>query len=96
VSGDRLRPPVDYLRRALVQQRALEALTSEVGACDPAATASGIADELDAGLLRHLPRKQREAIVAHVIQEQDYRHIAAHVLAAGVSDSRSSFASVCR
>ncbi len=68
---------VDARRRELVLQRALEALSSEVEVRDAAATASGIADELDAGLLRHLPRKQREAIVAHVIRERDYGQIAA-------------------
>ena len=47
---------------------------------------AAIADELDAGLLRHLPRDQREAIVAHIIQERDYRQIAAQ--------SRASEASV--
>ena len=67
---------VDDRRRKLVQQRALEALISDVEVRDPAATSSGIADELDAGLLRHLPPKQREAIVAHVIRERDYDQIA--------------------
>jgi RNA polymerase sigma-70 factor (ECF subfamily) len=77
---------VDNRRRGHVQQRALEALTSEVGAPDPAATWTAVADELDTGLLRHLPRDQRDAIVAHVIQERDYRQIAAR--------SRASEASV--
>jgi RNA polymerase sigma factor (sigma-70 family) len=77
---------VDYRRRGHVRQRALEALISEVGGSDPAVAKAGIADDLDAGLLRHLPRAQREAVVAHVIQEQDYRQIAAQ--------SRASEASV--
>ena len=76
---------VDDRRRGLVQQRALEALISEVEVRDPAATSSGIADELDAGLLRHLPRKQREAIVAHVIRERDYGQIAAQSRASEAS-----------
>ncbi len=76
---------VDDRRRGLAQQRALEALISEVGVRDPAATQYGIADELDAGLLRHLPRKQREAIVAHVIRERDYGQIAAQSRASEVS-----------
>ena len=52
---------------------------------DPAATSPGIADELDGGLLRHLPRDQREAIITHVIQEQGYRQIAAQSQASEAS-----------
>jgi hypothetical protein len=42
--------------------------------------------EVDADLLRHLPRDQRHAIVAHIVEERDYREIAA--------ESRASEASV--
>ena len=76
---------VDYRRRGVVQQRVLEALTSEVGGGEPVGTWSALADEPDAGLLRHLPRDQREAIVAHVIQEQDYRQIATQARASEAS-----------
>jgi RNA polymerase sigma-70 factor, ECF subfamily len=77
---------VDYRRRGFVQQRIVEALTSEVGEGEPEGPSSAIADELDPGLLRHLPRDQREAIVAHIILERDYRQIA--------TQSRASEASV--
>ena len=77
---------VDHRRRGHVQQRALEAITSELGVHNPAAMSPGIADDLDAGLLRHLPGDQREAIVAYVIHERGYRQISAQ--------SRASEASV--
>jgi len=68
---------VDFQRRGLVRQRTLEALASEAARQESsAASSSSIAAEVDPGLLRHLPRDQRTAIVAHLLQERDYREIA--------------------
>jgi hypothetical protein len=69
---------VDYHRRGLVRQRTLEALSSEIEARDPSMAPFAITDEVDVGLLRHLPRDQREAIIARVIEERDYEQIAIH------------------
>jgi RNA polymerase sigma factor (sigma-70 family) len=67
---------VDFRRRALVRQHTLEALASEATSHEPPPI-SEIVAELEPGLLRHLPRDQRDAIVAHVLQDRDYRQIAA-------------------
>lgn len=66
---------VDFQRRAIGRQRTLEALTANTAA---AATPSELwaATELTHGMLRHLPREQRGAIVAHVLDDRDYRHLA--------------------
>jgi len=60
---------VDFQRRGLVRQRTLEALASEAATQERAAAWPSIAVELDPALLRHLPRNQRDAIVAHVVHE---------------------------
>ena len=67
---------VDYQRRGLVRARTLEALASEVSVRDQPAPSPEEAAELDSGLLRHLPRDQRDAIIAHVIDERDYQQLA--------------------
>lgn len=78
---------VDFQRRGHVRQRTLEALASEAGMHESQAAASPASEtELELGLLRHLPRDQRDAIVAHVVHDRDYRQIA--------SDSRVAEASI--
>jgi RNA polymerase sigma-70 factor (ECF subfamily) len=78
---------VDFQRRGQVRQRTLKALASEATRWEPqAASWSEEATELDLGLLRHLPRDQRDAIVAHVIHDRDYGQLA--------SDLRVSEASI--
>jgi RNA polymerase sigma-70 factor (ECF subfamily) len=68
---------VDHNRRRRVRQRTLEALASEIAIREQALMSSEVAAEVNAGLLRHLPPDQRWAIVAHVVEERDYREIAA-------------------
>ena len=78
---------VDFQRRGLVRQRTLEALALEAATREsPDLSSAAIAAELDSGLLRHLPEDQREAIVAHVLHDRDYRQIA--------SDQRVAEASI--
>ena len=68
---------VDFQRRGLVRQRTLEAVALEAATHESLALSSpAIAAELDSGLLRHLPEDQRDAIVAHVLYDRDYRQIA--------------------
>jgi RNA polymerase sigma factor (sigma-70 family) len=67
---------VDFQRRGLVGKRTLEALASEAAVRQAAAPSPGVAADLDEGLLRHLPRNQRNAIVAHFVEGRDYRQIA--------------------
>ena len=68
---------VDYRRRTGLEVRALEALSFEADARRPPDVWSQHeATGFDTALLRHLPQEQRAAIVAHVIDEQDYRCIA--------------------
>jgi RNA polymerase sigma factor (sigma-70 family) len=76
---------VDFQRRGLIRQRTLDALASEA-ALRPstAAFSTTVAADLDTGLLRHLPRDQRHAILAHFVEGRDYRHIAS---AARVSEA---------
>lgn len=76
---------VDYRRRRLVRARTLEALASDVAVRQQAAPPPEIAAELDAGLLRHLPPDQRDAIVAHVLDERDYRQLASEFSASEAS-----------
>ena len=77
---------VDFQRRGLIRQRTLEALASETTTHESPPLSSAIATEFDPGILRHLPREQRDAIVAHVLHDRDYEQIA--------SESRVSEASV--
>ncbi|HEX7310234.1 MAG TPA: RNA polymerase sigma factor [Gaiellaceae bacterium] len=68
---------IDFRRRTSVDRRTLEALAADHARSPVAAAASERAEELDPGLLRHLPPDQRAAIVAHVLEERDYSQIAA-------------------
>jgi RNA polymerase sigma-70 factor, ECF subfamily len=77
---------VDFQRRSLVRQRTLEGLASEATTRESPPLSSAIATVPDPGILRHLPRDQRDAIVAHVLHERDYKQIA--------SESRASQASI--
>src|SRR5215216_3520308 len=77
---------VDFQRRGLVRQRTLEALASDATAHESPPAYSAFEAELDAGILRHLPRDQRDAIVAHVLHDRDYEQIA--------SQSRATEASI--
>jgi RNA polymerase sigma-70 factor (ECF subfamily) len=68
---------VDFQRRGAVGQRTLEALTSEAAVREStAASSTVVGEDLEAGLLRHLPRDQRDAIVAHFLEGGNYREIA--------------------
>jgi RNA polymerase sigma-70 factor, ECF subfamily len=73
---------VDFQRRAIVRQRTLDALVSRAAAEDPSPHEHSSEIELEFSLLRHLPRDQRRAIVAHVLDERDYRQVAAEYGAA--------------
>lgn len=79
---------VDFQRRRLVAQRTREAAISDIAAADRSAPAPAVllATEPEAGLLRHLPAVQREALAAHVVQGRRYDEIA--------RDLRTSEASV--
>lgn len=77
---------VDFQRRGLVRQRTFEALASEATTHTSPPLSSAIAAEFDPGILRHLPREQRDAIVAHVLHDRDYEQIA--------SESQASEASI--
>jgi RNA polymerase sigma factor (sigma-70 family) len=79
---------VDFYRRGLAELRTREALASH-GALAPAWSAPpspALAPDLDAGLLRHLPHEQRDAIRARFAEDREYREIA--------SDSGASEASI--
>jgi RNA polymerase sigma-70 factor (ECF subfamily) len=68
---------VDFQRRAMVAQRTRDLLEQ---AAQPDVTASpempAIPPDLGSGLLRHLPREQRDAIQAHFVDEVSYQDIA--------------------
>jgi RNA polymerase sigma-70 factor (ECF subfamily) len=68
---------VDFQRRAIVARRTRDLLAQTV---EPIATRSPEAPALPPdrapGLLRHLPREQRDAILAHFVDEESYEHIA--------------------
>jgi RNA polymerase sigma-70 factor (ECF subfamily) len=67
---------VDFQRRTIVRQRTLDALAGEAAVPhDPSAEWSSATD-LEVGPLRHLPRDQRRAIVAHLADDRTYRQIA--------------------
>jgi RNA polymerase sigma-70 factor (ECF subfamily) len=69
---------VDLQRRRVVAQRTREAAMLDAVAADRSVPAPPVllAAELEAGLLRHLPTDQREALAAHVVQGRDYGEIA--------------------
>jgi RNA polymerase sigma-70 factor (ECF subfamily) len=77
---------VDFQRRGLVRRRTLEALASDATTHESPPAYSAIEAELNPGILRHLPRDQRDAIVAHVLHDRDYGQIA--------SESRTTEASI--
>jgi RNA polymerase sigma-70 factor (ECF subfamily) len=67
---------VDLRRRVSRDRRAVEALT--LAASRSLATpAPGLPELLDSGLLRHLPRDQRTAVVGHVVEGLEYAQLAA-------------------
>jgi RNA polymerase sigma-70 factor (ECF subfamily) len=68
---------VDFWRRASVKQRTQEALTANGAVTDPALPDSSLATDDVPGLLRHLPREQRRAIVAYVLNDREYERLAA-------------------
>jgi RNA polymerase sigma-70 factor (ECF subfamily) len=67
---------VDFQRRAIVKQRTLDALAANTAVDVPSPPEPAAAIELTAGVLRHLPRDQRSAILAHVLGDRDYRQVA--------------------
>jgi RNA polymerase sigma-70 factor, ECF subfamily len=68
---------VDFQRRAILRQRTLDALVSQAAAEEPSRPEHSSEIEREFSLLRHLPRDQRRAIVAHVLDEREYRQLAA-------------------
>jgi len=65
----------DHRRRSASRRRTLEAM-----ACEPAPVSEEPLVMLDAaGLLRHLPAEQREAVVAHVVHGRAYEDLAAEL-----------------
>jgi len=72
---------VDYQRRGAVAQRTREAAVEEAAATRRwmAASLPAPAVELEAGLLRHLPPEQRQAVAAHVVEERGYGEIASQL-----------------
>ena len=70
---------VDLQRRSVVELRTREALTTDAALVrSPArSSADALATELDAGLLRHLPGDQRDALRARFAEDRDYAQIAA-------------------
>jgi RNA polymerase sigma factor (sigma-70 family) len=79
---------VDFQRRGITEQRTRDALAREVDLARPSTAPSSPANpaDLESGLLRHLPGEQREAILAHFVNDRDYGQIA--------SESRASEASI--
>ena len=67
---------VDFQRRALVKHRTLDLLAANAAIDAPSPPVPADAIELTAAVLRHLPRAQRDAIVAHVLGDRDYPQIA--------------------
>jgi RNA polymerase sigma factor (sigma-70 family) len=70
---------VDLQRRRAIEMRTREALMADaaIGRAGAPATADALAPELDAGLLRHLPPEQRDALRARFAEDRNYAHIAA-------------------
>jgi RNA polymerase sigma-70 factor (ECF subfamily) len=66
---------VDFQRRGIAAQRARERMVQEL---EPAPTpeTSILPVDHEAGLLRHLPSEQRDAILAHYVDEESYQQIA--------------------
>jgi RNA polymerase sigma-70 factor (ECF subfamily) len=78
---------VDFQRRGITEQRTLAALARGAERTGPGALDSpaALVADLGAGLLRHLPREQRYAIVAHLVSDLDYTQIASQVEASEAS-----------
>jgi RNA polymerase sigma factor (sigma-70 family) len=70
---------IDCRRRGAVEQRSLErlALDLHTAAAGTGESVSATAREINDGYLRHLPREQRLAIVAHLFCDLGYAEIAA-------------------
>lgn len=76
IAGRRL---VDYQRRGAVERKMQRALSMERPqlAAEDAAMIRLLADDATLSLLADLPRDQREAVTAHVIEGEDYPAVAA-------------------
>jgi RNA polymerase sigma-70 factor (ECF subfamily) len=72
---------VDFRRRQSTQQRTLTALARDtaVGPRNADDSPAPVDPDLEAGLLRHLPLDQRDAIMAHIIDELEYGEVASHL-----------------
>jgi len=68
----------DYHRRGAVERRMQRAVAMERVPLseDDAAMIRLLADDAAVGMLAELPRDQREAIAAHVVDERDYPELA--------------------
>lgn len=69
---------IDFRRRGGVEQRSLErfALELHTSATGTSESANATARDINDGYLRHLPREQRQAIVAHLFCDLMYAEIA--------------------
>ncbi|HET6172435.1 MAG TPA: RNA polymerase sigma factor [Gaiellales bacterium] len=68
---------IDHQRRGVKEHRALEALAQEVELAQSGTPETPVlAADLGAGLLRHLPREQRQAILLQLVGDLDYGQIA--------------------
>lgn len=67
---------VDFRRRAAVERRRGEAFAAEAFAAEAGLAEPVPAADVRAGMLRHLPAEQREAVAAHVIDGYDYNELA--------------------
>jgi RNA polymerase sigma factor (sigma-70 family) len=78
---------VDFHRRGLIEIRTREALASHRTPLRAWTTpeSAELEPDLGAGLLRHLPPDQREAIRARFVDDRTYREIASHAAASEAS-----------
>ena len=67
---------IDFRRRAAVERRRGEAFAAEAFAAEAGPVEPVPAADVRAGMLRHLPAEQREAVAAHVIDGYDYNELA--------------------
>ena len=67
---------IDFRRRAAVERRRGEAFAAEAFAAEAGPVEPVPAADARAGMLRHLPAEQREAVAAHVIDGYDYNELA--------------------
>lgn len=75
IAGRRL---IDCRRRDAVEMRTREALTAETALIRATAVTPSAENDLAAGLLRHLPPDQRDALRARFQEDRAYDEIAAH------------------